>query len=120
VTLTCEVANRIEKTAGDLRARVVDGPVNARSRIEVVGAGPEPGLAEYRLTPATGRTHQLRLHMASLGVPIVDDPLYPDVRPELAALPDDGDFTRPLRLVAKRLAFDDPLTGHRRVFTSRR
>lgn len=120
LSLPCEVANRIEKTAGDLRARVVDGPVNARSRIEVVGAGPRPGLAEYRLTPHTGRTHQLRLHMASLGVPIVDDPLYPEVRPGLAALPDEGDFTRPLRLVARRLAFGDPLTGHRREFVSRR
>ncbi|WP_299569012.1 pseudouridine synthase [uncultured Williamsia sp.] len=114
------VADRIEKTAGDLRARVVDGPVNARSRIEVVGPGPEQGAAEYRLLPQTGRTHQLRLHMASLGVPIVDDPLYPEVRPDLAALPDEGDFSRPLRLVAKRLAFDDPLTGHRREFVSRR
>jgi tRNA pseudouridine32 synthase/23S rRNA pseudouridine746 synthase len=120
LSLPCEVANRIEKTAGDLRARVVDGQVNARSRIEVVGAGPEPGLAEYRLTPVTGRTHQLRVHMAGLGVPIVDDPLYPDVRPDLAALPDEGDFSRPLRLVARRLAFDDPLTDHRREFTSRR
>ncbi|MEH3154001.1 MAG: pseudouridine synthase [Gordonia paraffinivorans] len=120
LSLPCDVADRIEKTAGDLRARVVDGPVNARSRIEAIGDGPEPGLAEYRLTPHTGRTHQLRLHMASLGVPIVDDPLYPEVRPDLAALPDGGDFTRPLRLVARRLAFDDPLTGHRREFVSRR
>lgn len=120
LSLPCDVADRIEKTAGDLRARVVDGPVNARSRVEVVGPGPEPGTAEYRLLPRTGRTHQLRLHMASLGVPIVDDPLYPEVRPELAALPDQGDFTRPLRLVAKRLAFDDPLSGARREFVSRR
>ena len=120
LSLPCEIANRIEKTAGDLRARVVEGPANARSRIEVVGPRPEAGLAEYRLTPQTGRTHQLRLHMASLGVPIVDDPLYPEVRPDLAALPDAGDFWRPLRLVARRLAFDDPLTGHRREFTSRR
>lgn len=120
LSLPCEVADRIEKTAGDLRARVVDGPVNARSRIEVVGPGPVAGTAEYRLLPLTGRTHQLRLHMARLGVPIVDDPLYPDVRSALAALPDEGDFTRPLRLVARRLAFDDPLTGARREFVSRR
>ena len=33
----------------------------------------------YRLTPRTGRTHQLRVHMASLGLPITGDPLYPNV-----------------------------------------
>ncbi|GAA2057834.1 pseudouridine synthase [Williamsia deligens] len=120
LSLPCDVADRIEKTAGDLRARVVDGPVNARSRIEVLGPGPEVGTSLYRLLPLTGRTHQLRLHMARLGVPIVDDPLYPDVRPDLAALPDHGDFSRPLRLVAHRLAFDDPITGRRREFTSPR
>ncbi|MBN0971197.1 pseudouridine synthase [Gordonia sp. BP-94] len=115
---TVTVRDRIEKTAGDLRALVVDGPVNAISDItltEVVG-----GLGVYRLVPHTGRTHQLRLHMASLGVPIVDDPLYPDVRPGLAALPDHGDFTRPLRLVARSLEFTDPLTGEERRFESRR
>ncbi|MGZ8178154.1 pseudouridine synthase [Williamsia sp. SKLECPSW1] len=120
LSLPIDVTDRIEKTAGDLRARVVDGPVNARSRIEFAGPGPLPGTAEYRLFPQTGRTHQLRVHMAGLGVPIVDDPLYPDVRPELAALPDDGDFSRPLRLTARRLAFEDPITGHRREFVSRR
>lgn len=113
------VRNRIEKTAGDLRALVVDGEVNAVSEItliEDVGLG--HGL--YRLRPHTGRTHQLRLHMALLGVPIVDDPLYPDVRPDLAELPDRGDFTRPLRLLAHSLEFDDPLTGEPRRFVSGR
>ncbi|WP_344716604.1 pseudouridine synthase [Gordonia defluvii] len=107
-----QVANRIEKRAGDLRARVVDGPVNAISRITRVDNG-------FRLVPETGRTHQLRLHMAGLGVPIVDDPLYPDVRSELAALPDRGDFSRPLQLVATKLAFTDPLTGVQQRFSSR-
>ncbi|MFT3898828.1 MAG: pseudouridine synthase [Gordonia sp. (in: high G+C Gram-positive bacteria)] len=107
------VANRIEKTAGDLRARVVDGEVNAISRITRTGDG-------FLLVPETGRTHQLRVHLAGLGVPIVDDPLYPEVRPELAELPDHGDFSRPLRLVATSLEFDDPITGQARSFRSRR
>lgn len=107
------VANRIEKRAGDLRARVVDGPVNAISTITRVDDG-------FRLVPETGRTHQLRVHMAGLGVPIVDDPLYPDVRPELAELPDLGDFSRPLQLVASVLRFADPITGADRSFVSRR
>ncbi|HNP55986.1 MAG TPA: pseudouridine synthase [Gordonia sp. (in: high G+C Gram-positive bacteria)] len=107
------VANRIEKRAGDLRAHVVDGPVNAISTITRTDDG-------FRLVPETGRTHQLRMHMAGLGAPIVDDPLYPDVRPELAELPDHGDFSRPLQLVASALRFTDPITGADRSFESRR
>ncbi|MGW0037396.1 pseudouridine synthase [Gordonia sp. NPDC003376] len=115
---TVEVRDRIEKTAGDLRALVVDGPVNAISEITEIERTDVGSI--YRLVPHTGRTHQLRLHMASLGVPIVGDPLYPDVRPELAERPDHGDFSEPLRLVAHSLAFTDPLTGVDRYFVSRR
>lgn len=112
------VTNRIEKTAGDLRARVVDGEPNASSTIALLDQTAAGGI--YRLQPHTGRTHQLRMHMAQLGVGIVGDPLYPDIRPELAELPDHGDFTQPLRLVAHSLGFDDPLTGERREFVSGR
>ena len=69
----------------------------------------------YRLTPRTGRTHQLRVHMTSLGLPISGDPLYPkviDVAPE--------DFSQPLALLAERLEFDDPVSGRRREFVSAR
>jgi tRNA pseudouridine32 synthase/23S rRNA pseudouridine746 synthase len=82
---------------------------NAETLIE--GAG--PGL--YRLTPRTGRTHQLRVHMASIGIPIEGDPLYPNV---IDVAP--GDFSRPLQLLAQRLEFDDPVTGHQREFVSNR
>lgn len=70
--------------------------------------------ALYRLTPLTGRKHQLRVHMAALGLPICNDPLYP----QLLNIADD-DFSRPLQLLARSLEFTDPLTGQPRKFESR-
>lgn len=103
------VTNRIVKHRGVLQATVEPGEANAETLIEPLGEG------RYRLTPRTGRTHQLRVHMAGLEVPIDNDPLYPRI---LGV--DPTDFTRPLRLVAHRLEFDDPLTGERRCFVSSR
>jgi tRNA pseudouridine32 synthase / 23S rRNA pseudouridine746 synthase len=104
------VRDRIVKRRGHLQAVREPGEVNAETRIELLSAD---GL--YRLTPRTGRTHQLRVHMASLGIPIDGDPLYPNVI-DVAA----DDFSRPLRLLAQRVEFEDPVTGVRREFTSRR
>ncbi|MBI3214172.1 MAG: pseudouridine synthase [Mycobacterium sp.] len=101
--------NRIVKRRGVLQAAIEPGEPNAETSIEYLGAG------RYRLVPRTGRTHQLRVHMASLGVPITGDPLYPDVL-DVAA----GDFSTPLRLIAHSLEFDDPRTGQRRRFVSTR
>ncbi|MFN3828787.1 tRNA pseudouridine32 synthase/23S rRNA pseudouridine746 synthase [Tepidimonas ignava] len=74
-------------------------------------------LAHYRLRPVTGKRHQLRVHMAALGLPIVGDPLYPTVRLGPNDLPD---HNQPLQLLARAIAFDDPITGQRRTFTSQR
>jgi len=103
------VRNRIVKRRGHLQAVCEPGLPNAETLVEQVSDG------LYRLTPRTGRTHQLRVHMASLGVPIEGDPLYPDVI-DVAA----DDFSAPLRLLAQRVEFTDPLTGLRREFVSRR
>ena len=103
------VSNRITKRRGVLQAVIEPGEPNAETLIEPLGAG------RYRLTPRTGRTHQLRVHMASLGLPIDNDPLYPEV---LAVSGDD--FSAPLQLVAQRLEFDDPITGRRQIFVSSR
>ena len=103
------VSNRIIKRRGVLQARIESGEPNAETLVEPLGGG------RYRLTPRTGRTHQLRVHMAALGIPIDNDPLYPDVIDI-----ESGDFTAPLRLIAQRLEFDDPLTGERRCFVSSR
>lgn len=101
------VRSRIIKRRGCLQAVEEPGEPNAETLVEALGDG------RYRLTPRTGRTHQLRVHMASLGIPIDNDPLYPDVV-DVAA----DDFSSPLQLVAHRLAFDDPLSGVHRAFDS--
>lgn len=101
--------SRIVKERGRLQAFEEPGEPNAETVVEHLGDG------LYRLTPRTGRTHQLRVHMASIGLPLRNDPLYPDV---VDVAPDD--FTRPLHLLAHRIEFDDPLTGRRRVFVTDR
>lgn len=112
VSLPTVVRSRIVKERGVIVAQEVPGEPNAETRVELVEH--RGGLGRYRLVPLTGRTHQLRLHMCGLGVPIVGDPFYP----VLEDRPLD-DFTRPLQLLAKVLAFDDPVTGERRRFESR-
>jgi tRNA pseudouridine32 synthase/23S rRNA pseudouridine746 synthase len=102
--------SRIIKRRGYLQAVEEPGQPNAETLVELVQPD---GL--YRLTPRTGRTHQLRVHMASLGLPIQGDPLYP----EIVDVPAD-DFTRPLQLLAHSTEFKDPLTGESRRFVSRR
>lgn len=104
------VRSRIIKRRGQLQAFCEPGEPNAQTWVELVS--PE-GL--YRLRPQTGRTHQLRVHMAALGIPILDDPLYP----KIIDVPT-GDFSTPLQLLAQRIEFTDPVTGMHREFVSRR
>ncbi|WP_405466460.1 RluA family pseudouridine synthase [Streptomyces jietaisiensis] len=108
------VRSRLVKERGELRAREVPGQPNAVSRVELVEH--EGTVGRYRLLPRTGQTHQLRVHMCALGLPILGDPLYPVVEP--AAAP--GDFTRPLRLLARALEFTDPVTGRHHCLRSAR
>ncbi|MFI6939857.1 pseudouridine synthase [Streptomyces sp. NPDC050418] len=114
------VRSRIEKVRGVIAASEVPGDVNAETQIELLDHRPaaEHGgpLGRYRLRPATGRTHQLRVHMNALGLPLLGDPVYPTVLPQPAA----DDFTRPLQLLATTLVFTDPVTGREHRFTSRR
>jgi tRNA pseudouridine32 synthase / 23S rRNA pseudouridine746 synthase len=110
VALPRVVRSRIIKRRGHLQAVEEPGEPNAETLVELLSPD---GL--YRLTPRTGRTHQLRVHMASLGIAIDKDPLYPNVI-DVA----DDDFSAPLRLLAQRVEFDDPLTGARRRFVSAR
>ncbi|WP_077090338.1 pseudouridine synthase [Mycobacterium rhizamassiliense] len=118
VELPRVVRSRIIKRRGHLQAVSEPGEPNAETLVELSPAsGRRPHAPEglYRLTPRTGRTHQLRVHMASLGLPIIGDPLYPNV----IDVPAD-DFSTPLQLLAQRIEFDDPITGSHREFASRR
>ncbi len=110
VVLPRVVHSRISKRRSNFQAVEEAGEPNAETLVELVSS---EGL--YRLTPRTGRTHQLRVHMASLGLPIYGDPLYPNVI-DVAA----DDFSTPLQLLAQRIEFDDPLSGTRREFVSSR
>lgn len=88
-----------------------EGEPNSETLVDMIERRGD--LARYRLHPHTGRKHQLRLHMASLGVPILNDAFYP------VALPCKGDdFSAPLQLLARRIGFTDPLTGEERTFES--
>lgn len=103
------LCSRIIKRRSKLQAVEEPGEPNAETVIEQLGDG------MYRLTPRTGRTHQLRVHMASLGLPIEGDPLYPNII-DVAA----DDFSTPLQLVAHAMAFDDPISGRPMQFRSAR
>ena len=69
--------------------------------------------ARYQLQPTTGHRHQLRVHMAGLGLPLVGDGIYPQLTAEGVL-----DHQRPLQLLAKVIEFIDPLSGQPRVFHS--
>ncbi|QLY31803.1 RluA family pseudouridine synthase [Nocardia huaxiensis] len=107
------IHSRIIKEKQILQAFEVDGEPNAETHIELLEH--RDGLGRYRLRPRTGRTHQLRLHMNGLGIPILGDDFYP----ELTDKPVD-DYTRPLQLLASALEFPDPITREPRRFETAR
>lgn len=96
-----------------MQVREIEGEPNAETRVEVLEVNGKT--ARYQLTPITGRKHQLRAHCAALGLPILNDRIYPTLLPE-----NTDDYANPLQLLAKSIAFPDPLTGQPRSFTSNR
>lgn len=108
------LGGHIVKPRDRLRAEMVhDAPDNAHTHMRLIER--RGSWAEYQLTPSTGRTHQLRVQLNALRLPIFGDPLYPEV---LTVSIDD--FSTPLRLLADTLAFRDPVNGESRCFRSLR
>lgn len=105
-------ASRLEAGEPFFRMREVDGAPNSETRVDVIERA---GVVwRYALEPVTGRKHQLRVHMAALGAPILNDRVYPLLTPAV-----DDDYARPLKLLARELAFVDPISGDERGFESR-
>ncbi len=103
--------SRIRVGAHFMQQAEVPGPVNAITDIDVLEVcGP---WARYRLRPLSGQRHQLRVHMLALGLPILNDGMYPQLTPEGSS-----DTSKPLQLLAKSLVFEDPLSGRRMAFES--
>lgn len=110
---TWDVRNRIEQGDPWFVRRIVAGKDNSHSTIHFQQQ--HGRFARFKLHPHTGKTHQLRLHMESLGFPIVNDRCYPQLQDE-----QDDDYHAPLQLIAKQLQFKDPVTGLAHQFQSPR
>jgi tRNA pseudouridine32 synthase/23S rRNA pseudouridine746 synthase len=133
-SLRLPVTRRSRIVAGEpfFRMKEVEGEPNSETYIDlfkqsgspteqssVGGDAPMNGVTRYQLHPVTGRKHQIRLHLSALGIPIVNDRLYPDLSYAREFASED-DFSNPLKLLAKSISFQDPLTGKERYFESGR
>ena len=104
----------IVKLRAQVRVQVDDtAEPNSETLVELIRH--DDRVVHTLLRPHSGKMHQLRVHLAALGIGILNDRFYPEL---LADGPDD--FTRPLQLLARELRFVDPLSGADRVFTTRR
>ena len=106
-----EVRNRLEKAEPGFLMHIVEGLANSHSSIRCLQRSADKAL--FELNPITGKTHQLRLHMQSLGWPLLHDTYYPELQPNK---PDD--YSKPLQLLAQKLQFIDPITQQARCFSS--
>ena len=105
--------SRLQPDTLFFRTQEVDGEPNSETRISLLKV--EGARALYRLEPVSGKRHQLRVHMMALGLPLEGDQFYPTV---LRGPDAEEDFSKPLQLLAKSVAFTDPVTGEAREFHS--
>lgn len=107
------VSSRIIKERGTPTAQEVPGEPNSLTHVEQLAIRRNRAL--YELRPTTGKTHQLRVHMTTLGIPIMNDHFYPRLLEV-----DAHDYSHPLQLLARTVEFVDPFTGRPHLFASRR
>jgi tRNA pseudouridine32 synthase/23S rRNA pseudouridine746 synthase len=105
--------SKIEESEHFLQMQEVEGEPNTDTLIELIQIN-QPW-AKYRLTPGSGKKHQLRCHLNVLGAPIKHDQIYPILTPYQEY---ELDISKPLQLLAKEIAFDDPITKQMRSFGS--
>lgn len=106
------IENRLSKGSPWFRMQIEKGEVNSVTSIEVIKI--KENLTHFRLSPVTGKKHQLRVHLSSIGYNILNDLFYPVLHDKK-----DDDYSKPLQLLAKKLIFNDPVTGEKRSFSSR-
>lgn len=111
MTFPRDHVSRLEESPQFFRMQEVPGEPNSHTHMQLLEVAGD--WARYRLSPITGKRHQLRVHMAALGLPLRNDPFYPVVND-----PPEGDYSKPLQLLARSLEFVDPVTGVRRMFQS--
>ncbi len=104
-----EVINRLQPADPRFLMQVVPGDANSHSRMRCTARLND--LALFELEPVSGKTHQLRVHMQTLGWPILYDPFYPVLQPKAS-----DNFAQPLQLLAQQLRFIDPVTQQPRAF----
>ncbi|UOO90674.1 pseudouridine synthase [Vitreoscilla massiliensis] len=104
---------RMQESTDFFRMQEVAGEANSHTIIEVMEHN--DAWARYVLSPISGKRHQLRVHMAALGMPLLYDSLYPHKRPV-----NTGDYAQPLQLLAKSIRFTDPISQQACEFVSQR
>ena len=111
LTFPCHTRYRMEKGQPFYTMQVVEGKINSETEIDLIEHDAVWG--KYELKPITGKQHQLRVHLNSLGIAIKNDPFYPVVQHKR-----EDDFSAPLQLLAKHIRFNDPVTFQDMQFSS--
>ena len=125
----CHIKDKVEQKEWIVENRIVSGEpwyrmkiepghgqANATTYIKLLDRKGCRGL--FLLEPKTGKKHQLRLHLSSLGFNIVNDSLYPNiVNPiinpinPINPIINPQTYSNPMQLLAQQLSFQDPITG---------
>lgn len=107
-----EVKSRLVRGDAFFLTQEEEGEPNSHTIVNLLENRGEISL--YELKPITGKKHQLRVHMMKLGMPLLNDMLYPIVH-EVGT----EDYDKPLKLLAKCIEFTDPISGQYCVFESK-